>query len=455
MAIEVDGKIYRNLPEQVEENANNIEGIKARISELGTVMVYKGSVATYADLPTEGQKIGDFYNVLDTGDNYAWDGEAWDQVASSVDLSNLVDLDSSQTISGNKNFTGDLQKDGVDVATINQIEVIAITLSQAETNFTAEMLSVLNSNKILKVNGIVSGYANPVMFKTSEIGTDISGIMLCNQTIRSFRIRANGTDNTSISVDLPNIGKINGTDVSNIINGIFNIINVSDIVSNTLTQAQINTISNGKLTIINGVYDTISYPILLPPKDNGIYGWQGVVIGSNEMAIWEVSKTGPATLYIRRNYNSGAGIKLNRLSQINEKTIPSYPASTGTFNIQCVNGALAWTQPSGSTLVATGTFSNGEFTIDTSVTPITDGLYFFTYGNAQAFMFINSTMLANSGTSPIRTCMPVIYGANGETNAGMLRLSLSGTTLTVRVAVSGTQYARDGFTMSILKSNLM
>lgn len=104
MAIDVNGKTYRNLPEQVEENANQIEGLKAQFSTLGTVMRYKGSVATYADLPTEDLQIGDVYNVLDTGSNYAWDGEQWDEIGSTVDLSGLVTLDTDQTITGVKTF---------------------------------------------------------------------------------------------------------------------------------------------------------------------------------------------------------------------------------------------------------------------------------------------------------------------------------------------------------------
>ena len=91
MAVEIKGKIYRNLPEQVEENANNIENILALISEMGNVMRYKGSVATYSDLPpAEDNQVGDVWNVLDTGNNYAWDGEAWDEISSIVDLTGYV-----------------------------------------------------------------------------------------------------------------------------------------------------------------------------------------------------------------------------------------------------------------------------------------------------------------------------------------------------------------------------
>ena len=108
MAIEVNGKIYRNLPEQVEENANQIEDLKTLFSTLGTVMVYKGSVATYADLPADDNKIGDVWNVIDTGSNYAWDGEDWDEIGSTVDLSGLVTLDTDQTITGSKTIINDV-----------------------------------------------------------------------------------------------------------------------------------------------------------------------------------------------------------------------------------------------------------------------------------------------------------------------------------------------------------
>ena len=90
MSVEVEGKVYRNLPEQVEENANNIQWLLETIRNFGNVMRYCGSVATYDDLPTENNKVGDVYNVLDTGNNYAWDGEGWDEISSIVDLSGYV-----------------------------------------------------------------------------------------------------------------------------------------------------------------------------------------------------------------------------------------------------------------------------------------------------------------------------------------------------------------------------
>lgn len=64
---------------------------KAQVdSKLTSAMHYKGSVATYADLPSSDNTVGDFYNVTATGANYAWTGSAWDETGTVVDLSSYV-----------------------------------------------------------------------------------------------------------------------------------------------------------------------------------------------------------------------------------------------------------------------------------------------------------------------------------------------------------------------------
>lgn len=72
---------------------------------LATVYKYKGSVETYANLPTSGQQVGDVYNVkqadpdhnIEAGDNVAWDGEKWDILAGDTDLSSYAQLNSANT----------------------------------------------------------------------------------------------------------------------------------------------------------------------------------------------------------------------------------------------------------------------------------------------------------------------------------------------------------------------
>ncbi|MBQ9758182.1 MAG: hypothetical protein IJW12_00210, partial [Opitutales bacterium] len=66
-----------------------------------SVYRYRGTAATVADLPADGNAIGDVSNVADTGQNYAWDGEAWDALAGDTfatkyELSAAVDAEATR-----------------------------------------------------------------------------------------------------------------------------------------------------------------------------------------------------------------------------------------------------------------------------------------------------------------------------------------------------------------------
>ena len=58
-------------------------------AKLVGAMTYKGSVETQAQLPQDA-KVGDMYDVTETGHNFAWNGESWDDLGGSIDLSNLL-----------------------------------------------------------------------------------------------------------------------------------------------------------------------------------------------------------------------------------------------------------------------------------------------------------------------------------------------------------------------------
>jgi hypothetical protein len=62
-------------------NKDEIDG------KLASIYRYKGTVATYSDLPSTGLTIGDVYNVEEDGSNYAWNGTIWDKLGGDVDLS--------------------------------------------------------------------------------------------------------------------------------------------------------------------------------------------------------------------------------------------------------------------------------------------------------------------------------------------------------------------------------
>lgn len=83
---------------------------------LATVYKYKGSVETYADLPTSGQQVGNVYNVkqadpdhnIEAGDNVAWDGTTWDILAGDTDLSGYAQLNSANTFTAMNTFRANI-----------------------------------------------------------------------------------------------------------------------------------------------------------------------------------------------------------------------------------------------------------------------------------------------------------------------------------------------------------
>ena len=99
-----------------EADFNNPHKVTAKQLGLTTVYQYKGSVATYADLPTTGQKVGDVWNVetadpdhgIKAGDNVAWDGAQWDALGGNHDLSGYAQLNSANTFTASNTFRANI-----------------------------------------------------------------------------------------------------------------------------------------------------------------------------------------------------------------------------------------------------------------------------------------------------------------------------------------------------------
>lgn len=99
-----------------EADFNNPHKVTAEQLGLTTVYRYKGSVATYADLPTTGQKVGDVWNVetadpdhgIKAGDNVAWDGAQWDILGGNHDLSGYAQLNSANIFTASNTFRANI-----------------------------------------------------------------------------------------------------------------------------------------------------------------------------------------------------------------------------------------------------------------------------------------------------------------------------------------------------------
>ena len=113
-----------------------VDELKASVA---AALDYKGTKDTYEELPTEGNKKGDVWNVVaahgttPAGTNYAWDGAAWDPLGGTIDLS------------------GYYTKSQVDGA----ISAAKTELEAADTALEGQIATVTNqlANKVDKVEG--------------------------------------------------------------------------------------------------------------------------------------------------------------------------------------------------------------------------------------------------------------------------------------------------------------
>lgn len=124
-AADAIGEDTRNAINALIEEASNHatkEELAAFVAEVNAnasrLLRYKGSVQTYADLPTEDLAIGDSWNIVEAdeehdvnaGDNAVWTGEEWDILSGKIDLSayaldeNVVHLTGEENIYGTKTF---------------------------------------------------------------------------------------------------------------------------------------------------------------------------------------------------------------------------------------------------------------------------------------------------------------------------------------------------------------
>lgn len=67
----------------------------AKKSDIAKAVNYRGSVNTYAELPKSGMAVGDMYNIasadnshgIRAGDNVVYNGNTWDNMGGTIDLS--------------------------------------------------------------------------------------------------------------------------------------------------------------------------------------------------------------------------------------------------------------------------------------------------------------------------------------------------------------------------------
>lgn len=107
-----------NIKVVADDLANNYYNKSQVDSRFTSVYIFKGSVDSVEDLPTEGNVIGDVWNVRKNGTNYAWTSEGWDALGGTAELASLT----SNGLMSKEDFA---KLQGIEAgAQVNKIETI-------------------------------------------------------------------------------------------------------------------------------------------------------------------------------------------------------------------------------------------------------------------------------------------------------------------------------------------
>ena len=79
-----------NIKVVADDLANNYYNKSQVDSKFTSVYIFKGSVDSIEDLPTEGNIIGDVWNVRRSDTNYAWTSEGWDALGGTAELASAT-----------------------------------------------------------------------------------------------------------------------------------------------------------------------------------------------------------------------------------------------------------------------------------------------------------------------------------------------------------------------------
>lgn len=121
-----------NIKVVADDLANNYYNKSQVDSKFTSVYIFKGSVDTIEDLPTEGNIVGDVWNVRKNDTNYAWTSEGWDALGGTAELASLT----ANGLMSKEDFA---KLQGIEAgAQVNKIETITkrVLLNAVDKNVT-------------------------------------------------------------------------------------------------------------------------------------------------------------------------------------------------------------------------------------------------------------------------------------------------------------------------------
>lgn len=360
---------------------SNLRGAQGETGEPGS-FIFAGQVASASLLPDASNVepkylylVGasepyDVYAIIEAGDTRSWinlgpvavtisdtkvGANSWSSsgTLSAEVLNELVNTQTADFVrigtfffakkSTGRYFCADKDSGEVHVYTLD------IDLTTGEWVISEDVMVDLDSNQTITGE---KTFSNGIKFDSNsnaKIDFDSGGIRFFGPVYpRSNNSYSLGFSSYRFSTGYINkIIDLNGSYSSD---NVFNVINASDIVSNTLTQAQYDLITNGKPTLIKGTLLSSYKDIFITSmyqSGNSIYGSALTQNSSTSYFAQIVIDANAKTISVKTRVGiTNAGyLQLSFVNNINNKAIPAYPTTNTekqVLTIGASGGSLAW-----------------------------------------------------------------------------------------------------------------
>ena len=136
--------------------------VDSAINELGSLLTFKGVVATTGDLPGSGNDVGDVWIVSEDNSEHVWTGEAWERLGPTIDLSGYVPT--SRTVNG-KALSSNITLSASDVGALPSSTEIPTWSFYGTSDTTASTAAkVVTCSNFVYKSGVIIG----VLFSTAN-----------------------------------------------------------------------------------------------------------------------------------------------------------------------------------------------------------------------------------------------------------------------------------------------
>lgn len=305
------------------------------VSELGlsAALVFKGTKATVADLPTTGNKVGDVWLVTETNGEYVWTDESkWEPFGSVFDAASSDHIHTLNVEA--RNYASEVTGHVV-VPTITATQrYLYVTSNNPTTKTTTD--SVLGADTTFSVSG---GTASTTKLKATASGTAVGA----NGTAKA--ITALGTPTTETAITGLNTATAVNASVTN---GVLTLTPVTVATGAKSTASAITSLGTPTTTdVLTGVKVTSQPTVTLSSGSTG-----DVSVATGVSAI-SVTASGDAVDAVTGVDVYAPEYTIASTAEFHDTTTPAITSVTiGTANSSIVNGvakAQVWEMDRGTT----------------------------------------------------------------------------------------------------------